>query len=191
MSTVGSYDRQQFLGEVNTPLQTNTGMKTPAQQKAAVLANLGITATGAEITAAASVSGRAVLIPDAATYTVLASNSGKTHILPDLTANCTISLPTPSIGLQYNFIYSGSAADAQNWILSAGAGNFFKGGVMFADQDAGSAADEISAVFANGTSHVTFTVNVPQCGTHFGVICDGTKWVVYGFVNSNTACAFS
>lgn len=47
MSLYNSYDRTNFLGEVNTPLDTQMGVLTPAQQKAKILANLGIGVGGA------------------------------------------------------------------------------------------------------------------------------------------------
>ena len=37
----------------------------------------------------------AVSVPDAATYTVKADNSGLVHYMPDLSADITITLPTP------------------------------------------------------------------------------------------------
>lgn len=52
MSTVGSYDRTKFLGELNTPLfGVNPVPITPAAQKAAARANLGATGS-ADVTAA-------------------------------------------------------------------------------------------------------------------------------------------
>src|SRR5688500_5501086 len=53
----------------------------------------GLTATAAEINAAADVSERIVNVTNAATYTVLAANSGKPHIMPDFTSTCTLALP--------------------------------------------------------------------------------------------------
>ena len=154
---------------------------------------MGVTATAAEINAAADAGSRFVNVTDAATYAVLAADSGKIHIMPNFTADCTLTLPTAAAGLEYIFISKAVAADAQNWIIkSPSATNYFIGGVSFADTDAGAGADEIHAgVWSNGSSNDFLTVNVPGAGTRIHVICDGTNWIVNGQVFSATAPAFS
>lgn len=152
-----------------------------------------VTATAAEINAAADVSGRLVSIPDAATYVVLAANSGKTHVIPNLTASCTIDLPAVAAGLEYTFIGSAVAADAQNWIFdTTSATNFYLGGLAFADTDAGAGADEIHAgVFPDGNSNDIMTIVTPGAGTRVHLICDGTNWIVNGQVFSATVPTFA
>jgi len=129
-----------------------------------------------------------VNVTDAATYTVLAADSGKTHIIPDLTASCTLTLPTAAAGLEYIFIGSAVAADAQNWVFDTGsAAAFFLGGTAFADTDAGAAADEIHAgVYSDGNSNDIFTVVTPGAGTRVHVVCDGTNWILNAVVFSAT-----
>ena len=157
------------------------------------LGGTDITATAAEINGAAKVSTRIVNVTDATTYSVLATNSGKTHVIPNLTADCTLTLPTASAGLEFTFISKAVAADAQNWIIKApSATNYFLGGVSFADTDAGAGADEIHAgVWSNGSSNDFLTVVTPGAGTMVYVICDGTNWIVNGQVSSATVPAFS
>jgi hypothetical protein len=158
-----------------------------------VLEAAGITATAAEINAAADSASRFVNVTDAATYTVLAADSGKIHIMPDFTASCTLSLPAVAAGLEYTFIGKAVAADAQNWIIkSASATNYFLGGVSFADTDAGAGADEIHAgIWSNGSTNDFLTVVTPGAGTRIHVICDGTNWIANGQVFSATVPAFS
>ena len=132
-----------------------------------------------------------VLIPDGTTYTVLKANSGKVHIVPDVTANITITLPTPDEGLSYVFIYGGVAADAQNHIFTGGAGNFLKGGVLHLDTDAGAGADELVTVYGNGSSHITLTHVTPGAGTRLEFYCDGALWYVNGNAVSVTVPVFS
>lgn len=151
----------------------------------------GVTVTAGQINAAGGGTLAPVLVPDAAAYTVLAADSGKTHIIPDLTASCTFTLPAGASGLNFHFIGNAVAADAQNWVFTAPAGVFYRGGVAFLDQDAGAGADEGSSVFPNGSSHITLTVNVPNAGTYVDFYWDGTRYVVNAFVLSNTAPAFS
>ena len=130
-----------------------------------------------------------VSIPDAATYTVKASNAGVTHYLPDLTADIVITLPTPKAGLWFEFMYTGAAADAQDWLLDTGSDtNYYKGGVLFVDTDAGDAADEASVVRSDGNSNSKFSVQTPECGTRVRIECaDGTHWNICGTVSSATA----
>lgn len=150
----------------------------------------GVTATAAEINAAADVSSRLVSVADATTYTALAANSGKTHVMPNLTASCTITLPTPAAGIEFEFIYGGVAADAQNWVIDTGSDtNYFIGGLMFADHD--SADAEIAPIAGDGNSNSILTVVTPTVGTRVKVICDGTLWVLTGYVNSATIPSFA
>jgi hypothetical protein len=154
---------------------------------------MGITATAAELNAAADAGSRFVNVTDAATYAVLAADSGKIHIMPNFTASCTLTLPTAADGLEYVFIGKAVAADAQDWIIkSPSATNYFIGGVAFADTDAGAGADEIHAgIWSNGSTNDFLTVVTPGAGTRIHVICDGTNWIVNGQVFSATVPAFS
>lgn len=55
MSIVGNLSRHSHFSEFNSPLFTNTGVLTAAQRKALALANIGVTATAAELAAVAGV----------------------------------------------------------------------------------------------------------------------------------------
>lgn len=121
-------------------------------------------------------------------YTVLAANSGKVHLLPNATATDTLTLPTPEAGLMFNFVYSGGAADAQNFMLDTGSNtNYYIGGVLFNDLD----GDVMSNVFSDGNSNSKFTVVTPSAGTNITVISDGTHWYILGEVASNTVCTMA
>lgn len=137
-------------------------------------------------------SARAVFVADATTYTVLASNSGKTHVLPDLTANITITLPAVQAGLEYEFVYKGVAADGQNWVIDTGSDtNYYLGGLVHLDHDAGSAGDEVVPIAGDGNSNSKLTVVTPSVGTVVKMVCDGTNWILSGFVNSATVPSFA
>lgn len=152
----------------------------------------GVTATAAEINGAADVSSRVVAIPDAATYTVLSANSGKVHTLPNLTADIVITLPAVSAGLEYTFIYAGVVADAQDWQFDSGSDtNFFLGGVVHLDADAGSAGDEIVPVGPDGNSNSKLNVLVPNVGTKVSMVCDGTNWILDGVIVGATAPTYA
>lgn len=135
----------------------------------------------------------AVSVPDAATYTMDSQNAGLVHYMPDLTADCTITPPTPKAGLWFEFAYVGAAADAQDWIIDTGSNtNYFKGGVVHLDTDAADAGDEVVPVRSDGNSNSKFTVLVPDVGTRVRLECvDGTTWNVSGSVVSATAPTFA
>ena len=130
-----------------------------------------------------------VAISDATTYTVLADNSGLVHYVPDLTATCTISLPTPAAGLWYEFVYAGDAADAQNFVVTAGSDTYyFKGGFTFLDQD----GDVIAPIDGDGNSNSKVTIATPEPGTRIRFECvNGTNWYLSGHVLSATIPTFA
>lgn len=129
-----------------------------------------------------------ISVPNSTAYTVDPDNSGLVHYLPDVTATITLTLPTPQTGLWFEFAYIGAAADAQNWIISAASSsNFYKGGVVHMDSDAGAGVDELVPVRSNGTTNAKLTVVTPDVGTRVRIECaDGTTWNLVGHVVSTT-----
>jgi hypothetical protein len=130
-----------------------------------------------------------VSIADATTYTVLADNSGITHYFPDFTATCTATLPAPKAGLWFEFVPSGVAADAQNFVISTGSDtNYFVGGLTFIDHD----TDVVAPVYPDGNSNSKLTLVTPAAGTLIRIeSANGTTWVVSGFAASATVPTFA
>jgi len=134
---------------------------------------------------------RPVAVPDAATYAVLARDSGKLHVMPDLTADCTITLPTVENGLKYEFMYNGTADDAQDWIIVTSATTeLFAGGVTQLDP-AEAVLSEVTPVYADFSNDDTFTILTPNAGTSITFVSDGASWFVNGFVVSDTIPTFA
>lgn len=129
-----------------------------------------------------------VVIPDAATYTVKRYNSGMVHYIGNLTADITITLPTPDQGLWYEFVYAGVAADAQDWIISTGSNtNFYIGGLLYVDD-----APAADSVAGNGSSNSKVSVLVPEPGTRVRVECtNGVNWCLSGAVAAASAPTFA
>lgn len=142
------------------------------------------TFTGA-VTASGGVLLAPVAIADATTYAVLTANSGKLHAVPDVASSITVTLPAAASGLNYDFMYSGAAADAQNHVFVPTAG-FYIGNVTFHD----SQADATTAVFSNGSSNDVFTLVTPAAYT-LQFVSNGTNWYVNGHVQSATACTMA
>lgn len=130
-----------------------------------------------------------VSVADAATYTVLSKNSGLVHYIPDLTADITITLPTPKAGLWFEFRYIGDAADAQDWLIDTTSDTYyFKGGLVFLDQD----GDAIAPIDGDGNSNSKLTILTPEPGTTVRVECaNGTNWNLSGYVLSATIPSFA
>jgi hypothetical protein len=126
-----------------------------------------------------------VAIADATSYAALVANSGHLHVVPDVTSSITVTLPAAASGLQYEFIYGGAAADAQNHIFIPTAG-FFIGGVTFHDAQ----ADATTSVWSNGSSNDVFTLVTP--GTYrVKFVSNGTNWYVTGEVTGATVCTMA
>lgn len=134
---------------------------------------------------------RVIAVGDA-DYTVLDINTGKPHIIANVSADRTITLPSPDDGLMYEFIADVAAADGHDWIFTTGSDtNYFTGGVLHADIDAGTAAAEAVIVGPDLNSNSKLQVNLPNPGTHLWFRCNGTTWNVTGVVVSATAPAFA
>lgn len=134
-----------------------------------------VTATAAEINSACDVSTRHVDIGDNDTYTFLVADSGKTHTIPQITGDIAIAMPTPAAGLEYKVVSAAATAEGDDWIFTATSD--FAGGLAQVDTDGSSAA-----VLASGSSTNTCTIVAPLAGTGILFICDGTDWLVSGFV---------
>jgi hypothetical protein len=125
-----------------------------------------------------------IVITDASTYTVKPYTSGVLHVFPNLTADITVTLPTPKKGLSYRFMFGGAAADAQDWIFVTGsASNYFVGGVAWLTDG----TPDIEVVYSDGNSNDTFTVFTPEAGTWIEMVSDGTVWYLNGQIVSTSA----
>ena len=140
-----------------------------------------------------SSAGNLIDIGDATAYTLLAANSGKAHYIANLTGSLTVTLPTPAAGLSFTFRYRGIAADAQNWVFDSGSDtNYFLGGLLHIDTDAGDAGDEAVPIAGDGNSNSKLTIVTPDVGTEVTIVClDAVTWVVNGVAVSATVPAFA
>ena len=133
-----------------------------------------------------------VSLADAAVTLTEATHAGRLLIGNDLTADRTMTLPTPIAGMTFRFVgpnIASGAEDGHDLIISAGTGNsiYFQGQVTFLDID----GDAVSIVGSDGDSNETLQINVPG---HYDITLVGvssTVWRVSGFVSSDTAPAFA
>lgn len=120
-------------------------------------------------------SSQLVSVGDVNTHVCLVADSGKTHAIPLVTGDIAITLPAVAVGLEYIFVSSALTAEGDDWVITATTD--FGGGLTQIDTD-GSAA----AVIADASSKNTCTVIAPLAGTRISMICDGTNWLINGFV---------
>jgi hypothetical protein len=128
-----------------------------------------------------------VTLGDEDTTLTNATHSGRLIVVPAITANRTITLPSPVAGAHFKFIYGGAAEEAENVIFDTGAdANYFIGSIVHDDSD----GDDVS-IYADGNSNSKLTL------TDFGsmeiniLAKDSTNWLIWGFSQGADAPAFA
>ena len=128
-----------------------------------------------------------VALTDADTTLTATANGGRTNVVPAITADRTLTLPSPAAGVYFKFIYGGAAEETENLIIDTGSDtNFFIGGIIHLDSN----ADNVS-VYADGNSNSILTL------TDFGLFeinilgKDSTNWYIWGNQEGADAPAFT
>ncbi len=128
-----------------------------------------------------------VTFGDEDTTLTATANAGRVNVVPAITGNRTLTLPSPTAGVWFKFVYGGAAEEAENLIIDTGAdANFFIGGVVHIQSDADSAS-----VYSDGNSNSKLTL------TDFGIFeinilaKDSTNWVIWGYQEGADAPAFA
>ena len=132
-----------------------------------------------------------VSLEDTASITATAAtNAGRTNVFPDTSQNTTVTLPTPSAGLSFRFIYGGAAADATDHIIKT-TGNtlFFKGALVH--HDTNQTSQTSATVLSDGDSNSIITLATPSAYVIDIVGNSSTVYFVSGFVADNTAPTFT
>lgn len=121
-----------------------------------------------------------------ATRTLLNSESGSL-VLFDRAAGIVYTLPTPELGLYYDFLVT-TTITSNSATVSAGATRFINGALLSIDTDT---ANATVGFVANGTSHITVAMNGTTtggiAGTRYRMECVGTTastrtWMISGHV---------
>jgi hypothetical protein len=116
-----------------------------------------------------------------------ATHSGRTLVVPAITANRTITLPSPVAGAHFKFIYGGAAEEAENLIFDTGAdANYFIGGIVHADSN----ADNVS-IYSDGNSNSTLTLTDFGCFEINILAKDSTNYFIWGYAEGADAPAFA
>ncbi len=116
-----------------------------------------------------------------------ATHSGRTLVIPAITANRTITLPSPIGGSHFKFVYGGAAEETENLIIvTPGNSNFFLGGVAHLDSD----ADNVS-VYSDGNSNSKLTLTDSGLFEINIVAKDSTNYYIWGYAEGADAPAFA
>lgn len=122
-----------------------------------------------ELTTLANAQGRAQTLTAAATLT--ANQSGSTLYL-DLAGGFAVTLPSPALGLNYDFWVKTAPTGAYT-IVSGGSANIIVGHVISSEDAAGSGDFETS-----GGDTITLVANTAVKGDRVYLHSDGTSWYV-------------
>ena len=128
-----------------------------------------------------------ITLGDENTTLTATANGGRINVVPAITANRTLTLPSPTAGVWFTFIYGGAAEEAENLILDTGSDtNYYIGGIVHLDSN----ADNVS-VYADGNSNSTLTLT--DCGLFEITILakDTTNWIIWGYQEGADVPAFA
>lgn len=149
---------------------------------------MGRTTFSGPVTATRGFEMAPAVLADADATLTESANGNRINLVPNGTQDNTYTLPAPTAGAMYTFVYAGGAADATDFLITSGAdANFFIGGVTFDNTGDGAA----SVVYSDGNSNSTLQVNVPAAAEICVLGLDATNWQVFGRVTGATAPAFA
>ena len=128
-----------------------------------------------------------ITLGDENTTLTATANAGRINVVPAITGNRTLTLPSPTAGIWFRFIYGGAAEEAENLIIDTGSDtNYYIGGIVHLDSN----ADNVS-VYADGNSNSILTL------TDFGLFeinllaKDSTNWIIWGYQEGADVPAFT
>lgn len=122
-----------------------------------------------------------------ATVTLTSAQSGSTFLF-DRAAGIVVTLPTPEVGLTYNFFVSTTITSNNAKVITSSASVFLVGTISYSVLDATpGATGGPKFTSANGSTHVAITQNGSTTGgiqgTYFTVTCiSSTLWMITGLV---------
>ena len=105
-----------------------------------------------------------VTLSDADASLTAATHGGRVLVVPALTSNRTLTLPSPSEGVSFKFIYGGAAEETENLIIDTG-------------------ADGNSNSILTLTDFGLMEINI--------VAKDSTNWIIWGNTEGADAPAFT
>jgi|TARA_R100001530_G_scaffold132233_1_gene104460 hypothetical protein len=128
-----------------------------------------------------------VALGDEDTTFTATANSGRVNVVPAITANRTLTLPSPTAGVYFKIVYGGAAEEAENLIIDTAAdANYFIGGIVHLDSN----ADNVS-VYSDGNSNSKLTLTDFGCFELNILAKDSTNWYLWGYQEGADVPAFA
>ena len=126
-----------------------------------------------------------VLLADDDVNFTVADNAFRLNIMPNISANRTITLPTPVLDVWFHIVYLPLAADTDNLTIEGTTAHSFYGGVIHSDTNLASAGDT-DVVFGDGSADDAIVL---AAGKHLDIWLHGkstTVWYVWGVSAGDT-----
>ena len=164
------------------PVRSENGFKVISKNSStgAISTSFTLDGSGMQVTPVALADTTAISL-------TAATHGGRVSVVPALSANLTLTLPSPAAGVYFKLIYGGAAEETENLIITTGSTtNFFIGGIVHLDSNADNAS-----VYSDGDSNFILTL------TDFGLFeinilgKDSTNWYIWGNQEGADAPAFS
>jgi len=116
-----------------------------------------------------------------ATRTLKANESGSLCLL-DRAAGVVYTLPTPVVGMTFEFLATVAVTSNAYKVITAAATQFLLGGIIMGDVTVAQSGDYFEA---NGTTHVAISANGSTTGGLLGerytvTAISTTQWVIHG-----------
>ncbi len=122
-----------------------------------------------------------VIASGGTTRTLLAAESGAVCLF-DSAAGITYTLPTPVVGMHFDFFWKTQRTSSSHKIITSGATVFMVGSVMAGDANIATSGDVFEA---DGTTIVAVTIDGDTKGGFIGGRCtlvalSATQWAIHG-----------
>lgn len=127
---------------------------------------------------------REVIQSVGATYTLTAKESGALCLM-DRAAGVVYTLPTPVVGMQFEFLATVAVTSNAYKVITAAATQFLLGGVIMGDVTVAQSGDYFEA---NGTTHVAISEDGATKGGLIGdrfvvTAISTTQWAIHGVLH--------
>jgi hypothetical protein len=109
-----------------------------------------------------------------AAKTLTASDDGQVYFL-DSATEFAITLPTPTLGLMFEFIVKSAPSGADYTVVTASGANIIKGHVLTSDVNSATDGD----LETSGGDTISFVQAKAVAGDRVVLRCDGTNWFAY------------
>ena len=139
----------------------------------------------------------AILADHASSNTLTeAANAGRVNLIPNVAQDSVITLPTPVVGMTFEFITSEgatgglAAADGHDVQIATASSSIFYAG-QIVHHDTGETGQTTVVIFPNGTAHYRLNMLLPASAHIWLYGASTTVWAISGWVASADTPTFT